>query len=69
MKKLKKITEIRVEEIHEIEEKQRFYRVYFHYSNGKVELKEDVMEGIIDISYSIELNSCTEFKCSNDFIY
>ena len=32
-------------------------------------LKEDVMEGLIDISYSIELNSCTEFKCSNDFIY
>lgn len=31
-------------------------------------LKEDVLEGIIDISYSIELNSCTEFKCNNKFI-
>ena len=41
MKKLKKITEIRVEEVHEIEEKQHFYRVYFHYSNGKVELKDE----------------------------
>ena len=31
-------------------------------------LKEDVLEGVIDISYSIELDSCTEFKCNNDFI-
>ena len=41
MKKLKKITEIRVEEVHEIEEKQHFYRVYFHYSNGRVELIDE----------------------------
>ena len=41
MKKLKKITEVRVEEVHEIEEKQLFYRVYFHYSNGKVELIDE----------------------------
>ena len=41
MKKLKKITEIRVEEVNEIEEKHHFYRVYFHYSNGKVELIDE----------------------------
>ena len=41
MKKLKKITEVRVEEVHEIEEKQLFYRVYFYYSNGKVELIDE----------------------------
>ena len=41
MKKLKKITEVRVEGVHEIEEKQHFYRVYFHYSNGKVELIDE----------------------------
>ena len=41
MKKLKKITEIRVEEVHEIEEKQHFYRGYFHYSNGRVELIDE----------------------------
>ena len=41
MKKLKKITEVRVEEVYEIEEKQHFYRVYFHYSNGKVKLIDE----------------------------
>ena len=41
MKKLSEITEVRVEEVHEIEEKQHFYRVYFHYSNGKVKLIDE----------------------------
>ena len=40
-KKLNEITEVQVEEVHEIKEKQHFYRVYFHYSNGKVELKDE----------------------------
>ena len=40
-KKLNEITEVRVEEVHEIKEKQHFYRVYFHYSNGKVELIDE----------------------------
>ena len=31
-------------------------------------LKEDISEGIVDISYSIELNNCAEFKCNNNFI-
>jgi hypothetical protein len=41
MKKLSEITEVRVEEVHEIEEKKHFYRVYFHYSNGKVTLIDE----------------------------
>jgi len=41
MKKLSEITEVRVEVVHEIEEKQHFYRVYFHYSNGKVKLIDE----------------------------
>ena len=41
MKTLNKITEVRVEEVHEIEEKKHFYRVYFHYSNGKVKLIDE----------------------------
>ena len=41
MKKLSEITEVRVEEVHNIEEKQHFYRVYFHYSNRKVKLIDE----------------------------
>ena len=40
-KKLNEITEVQVEEVHEIKEKQHFYRVYFHYSNGKVKLIDE----------------------------
>ena len=38
---MQKIKEIRVEEVHDIEEKKHFYRVYFHYSNGRVELIDE----------------------------
>ena len=41
MKKLSEITEVSVEEVHYIEEKQHFYRVYFHYANGKVKLIDE----------------------------
>ena len=41
MKKLKKITEVRVEEVHEIEEKQYFYRIYFYYSDGKIKIIDE----------------------------
>ena len=41
MKKLSEITEVRVEEVHNIEEKKLFYRVYFHYANGKVKLIDE----------------------------
>jgi hypothetical protein len=41
MKKLSEITEVRVEEVHDMEEKQHFYRVYFHYANGKVKLIDE----------------------------
>ena len=41
MKKLSEITEVRVEEVHDMEEKKHFYRVYFHYANGKVKLIDE----------------------------
>jgi hypothetical protein len=41
MKKLNKITEVRVEEVHNNEEKQHFYRVYFHYANGEIKLIDE----------------------------
>ena len=31
-------------------------------------LKQELKEGIMDVSYSIELNNCEKFKSSNDFI-
>lgn len=37
-------------------------------NNFPLILKEDILEGITDISYSIELNNCAEFKCNNNFI-
>ena len=30
------ISEIRVEEVHDHEDGKHFYRVYFHYKNGKI---------------------------------
>ena len=32
------IEEIRVEEVHDHENNEHFYRVYFHYKNGKIEI-------------------------------
>ena len=32
------ITEIRVEEVHVHEESKQFFRVYFYYENGKIEI-------------------------------
>jgi len=32
------ITEIRVEEIHDHEESKHFFRVYFYYESGKIEI-------------------------------
>ena len=32
------ISEIRVEEIHNHEEGKHFFRVYFYYENGKIEI-------------------------------
>ena len=31
-------------------------------------LKKDLVEGIADIHYAIELSNCEKFKCSSDFI-
>ena len=32
------ITEIRVEEVHHHKESKHFFRVYFYYENGKIEI-------------------------------
>ena len=32
------ITEIRVEEVHNHEEKEHFFRIYFYHENGKIEI-------------------------------
>ena len=32
------IEEIRVEEVHDHENSEHFYRVYFHYQDGKIEI-------------------------------
>ena len=37
-RKLEKIREIRVEEVHDHEDGLHFYRVYFYYENGKINI-------------------------------
>ena len=37
-KKFQNIEEIRVEEVHDHENSEHFYRVYFHYQDGKIEI-------------------------------
>jgi hypothetical protein len=32
------ITEIRVEEVHNHEEKEHFFRIYFYHESGKIEI-------------------------------
>jgi len=39
--KLKKIKEIRVEEVHDHEDGLHFYRVYFYYENGKIDIMSE----------------------------
>ena len=36
--KLEKISEIRVEEVHNHEDELHFYRVYFYHQNGKINI-------------------------------
>ena len=38
---MEKIKEIRVEEVYYIVEKEHFYRVYFHYSDGKIKIIDE----------------------------
>ena len=38
---MQKIKEIRVEEVHNIEEKEHFFRVYFHYADGKIKMIDE----------------------------
>ena len=37
-KKNTNISEIRVEEVHDNDEGKHFFRVYFYYENGKIEI-------------------------------
>jgi hypothetical protein len=41
MNKLKKISEIRVEEVHDHEDGLHFYRVYFYHQNGKIDIMSE----------------------------
>jgi len=38
-KKNTNISEIRIEEVHDHEESKHFFRVYFYYESGKIEIK------------------------------
>ena len=40
-KKLNQITEIRVEEVHEHNDKSHFYRIYFYYADGKIKIIDE----------------------------
>ena len=40
-KKLNKITEIRVEEVHEHSNKAHFYRIYFYYADGTIKIMDE----------------------------
>ena len=40
-RKLEKIREIRVEEVYDYEEKRHFYRVYFYYDDGRIEIMSE----------------------------
>lgn len=41
MNKLEKITEIRIEEVHDIEKGRHFYRVYFYHQSGKIDIMSE----------------------------
>ena len=40
-RKLEKIREIRVEEVYDYDEKRHFYRVYFYYDDGRIEIMSE----------------------------
>ncbi|MDB3858288.1 hypothetical protein N9305_02680 [Pelagibacteraceae bacterium] len=39
--KLEKISEIRVEEVHDHEDRIHFYRVYFYHQKGKIDIMSE----------------------------
>ena len=39
--KRENISEIRVEEVHDYEDGKNFYRIYFYYKNGKIEIMNE----------------------------
>ena len=38
MNKIDNISEIRIEEVHDHEDGEHFYRIYFYYQNGKIKI-------------------------------
>ena len=48
MNKRENLTEIRVEEVQDHEEGKNFYRIYFYYETGKIEvMKESLTKPIL----------------------
>ena len=41
MNKFDKIIEIRIEEVHDHEERVHFYRVYFYHQNGQIKIMSE----------------------------
>jgi hypothetical protein len=39
--KRENISEIRVEEVHDHEDSEKFYRIYFYYENGKIKIMNE----------------------------
>jgi len=39
--KKENISEIRVEEVHDHEDSENFYRIYFYYESGKIEIMNE----------------------------
>jgi hypothetical protein len=39
--KRENISEVRVEEVHDNENGEKFYRIYFYYKNGKIEIMNE----------------------------
>ena len=39
--KRENISEIRVEEVHDYEDGKNFYRIYFYYESGKIEIMNE----------------------------
>ena len=39
--KRENISEIRVEEVHDYEDGENFYRIYFYYESGKIEIMNE----------------------------
>ena len=53
--KLKKISEIRVEEVHDHEDDLHFYRVYFYHQKGKIDIMSESSTKLILARYTSKI--------------